>query len=374
VERALDQVSGSFSFQAASDYKQPFPVPRGQAVKVFVNSTQVMTGFVDKITVSYDGTQHSITVEGRDKTADIVDSKVDHKIEFQAPITLEDVATQTLSSIGASDVQVINNVKGGIDPFVKGELISANIGQSAFEFIDQYAKKRQVVLTTDGKGNLVFERASTESTNIQLNNIVGGNSNTIKTGQVEYDDSERYGNYTFYSQGNPAGDKTASESSKQLTTRTGIFTDSEVRSSRKYHEIAEASSKDEPLEKRAKWEGLIRKAKSVKYTCNVVGHSATDSGPAYKPNTLVLVNDDFSDMHQELLIIKVTYRLSMGEGSTTELELLSREAFAILQDTNSKKDSSVSGLKTKGKIKFEQHSTQSGAFQSEYVNYSTKPK
>jgi hypothetical protein len=64
----------------------------------------------------------------------------------------------------------------------------------------------------------------------------------------------------------------------------------------------------------------------------------------------------------------------MGEGSTTELELLSREAFAILQDTNSKKDSSVSGLKTKGKIKFEQHSTQSGAFQSEYVNYSTKPK
>lgn len=366
VERALDQISGSFKFMAASDYKLPFPVPRGQAVKVFVNQTQVMTGYVDKISVSYDGSSHEITVEGRDKTADIVDSKVDHKIEFKAPITLEDVAQETLSAIGATDVKVINKV-AGLAPFAKGELVSANIGQSAFEFIDQYAKKRQVVCTTDGKGNLVFDRASTTSTKIKLNNVVGGSSNTIRSATAEYDDSERYNTYTFYSQGNPAGDKTASESSKQLTTRTATHTDSEVRSSRKYHEVAESSGKEEDLEKRAKWEGNIRKAKSFKYTAIVVGHSATDSGPAYEPNTLMYVNDDFSDVHLEMLAIKVKYSLSSHEGSLTTLELMTKEAFAIL---NSEKPSKKEGKK--GKSDTVKKNSDSGAFQSEYIDYSKK--
>lgn len=342
VTRSMDEVSGTFNFSAASDYKAPFPIPRGQAVKVFVNNTQVLTGYVDRITVNYSAGSHELGIAGRDKTADIVDSKVDHKIEFTAPITLEDVAKQTLSSIGANDIQVINKVSG-LEPFVKGELVSAAIGDTAFEFIDQYARKRQVVIATDGYGNLVFTRASTESTNMQLNNVVGGKSNTIKSGTVSYDDSDRFSEYTFYSQGNPAGDRDAEEDSKQLTTRSGSYTDSEVRSSRKYHEIAESSSKEEPLEARAKWEGQIRKARSFSYQCEVVGHSPTDNGEAYSPNTLVNVRDDFCDVRDELLIVKVVYKLGSNTGSTTSLEMLTKEAYSLLQrdkERHNRKDAS----------------------------------
>jgi len=329
IERALDAISGVFYFQAASDYKLPFPIPRGQAVKVYVNDSQVITGYVDRIKVSYDSNTHTISIEGRDKTADIVDSKVDHKIEFVAPISLEDIATQTLAAIGATDVSVINKVEG-LEPFLKGDLISANIGQSAFDFLDMYAKKKQVITTTDGLGNLVFSRASTVSTDVQLNNIVGGTLNTIKSASVSYDDSERFNEYTFYSQGNPGGDKDVGESSKQLTDRTGTYTDPEVRTSRQYHEVSESSSKEATLDDRAKWEGQIRKAKSFRYNCTVVGHSPVDSGEAYTPNTLVRVKDDFADVNDELLLFKVTSRVSSSGGSTTDLEMLTKEAFNVL--------------------------------------------
>ena len=356
IERSLDQISGVFNFQAASDYKLPFPIPSGQAVKVFVNDSQVMTGYVDRVKVSYDANSHTISIEGRDKTADIVDSKVDHKIEFTAPITLEEIARQTLATINATDIEVINNVTD-LAPFVKGELISASIGQSAFDFLDMYAKKRQVITTTDGMGNLVFSRASKESTNIALNNIVGGKDNTILSATVSYDDSERYNEYTFYSQGNPAGDKDAGESSKQLTDRTGTYTDSDVRSSRQYHEVAESSSKEATLADRARWEGQIRKAKSFRYNCTVVGHSPVDSGVAYLPNTLVTVTDDFAGFQDELLILKVTSSISLSSGSTTQLELLTKEAFDILledkaRSLNKQKEKQPGTRKTIDKTKF----------------------
>lgn len=331
VERRLTAATGTFSFTAASDYKLPFPIPRGQAVTVLVNGKPVLTGFVDRISVSYDARGHSISIEGRDKTADIVDSKVDHKIEFKAPISLEEVARRTLSENGVTDVSVKNEVSG-LEPFSEGDLISAHVGESLFEFIEKYARKRQVLVTTDGKGNLVLTRASTVNTDIQLNNVVGGTSNTIKAARVDYDDSDRFNTYKFYSQGNPSGDSAKTGTGKKLTNVTGEYIDSDVRASRKFHAIAESSSDIVTLEKRAKWEGQVRKAKSVKFTATVVGHGPTDGGDPYMVNTLVQVNDDFSDLRQQLLIIGVVSKLSSGGGSTTELELVSAESFALLND------------------------------------------
>jgi prophage tail gpP-like protein len=333
ITRSMDAASGTFSFTSASDEYNFLPVKAGDPVSVVINNKTVISGFVDRVEVAYDAYNHVIRVSGRDKTSDVIDSKVDHEIEFQAPITLESVAEQVLSNIGASSVKVVSEV-GDIPPFVKGELLSASIGQTAFDFIESYARKRQILITTNGKGDLVLTRAKESSTALEFRNIVGGNANNIKSAEVSYDHSRRYSDYKLYSQGNPGGDPYANESSTQLTDRTSTFSDSEVRGSRKYSNLAESSSKEETLEERVRWEGEIRKAKSFSYKCTVVGFGPSKDGAPYSPNSMARVADDFAGVHRELLITDVTYNLSVREGSTTSLTLIPKEAYSKLKSTD----------------------------------------
>jgi len=330
VSRSMDAASGAFNFVAASDEKQPFPVKTGDPVSVVIGGTEVMNGYIDMVEVSYTADNHHIQVTGRDKTADIIDSKVDHEIEFQAPISLDEVAKQTLANIGASDVKIVNNIKD-LKPFEKGELISASIGQGAFDFIESYARKRQALVTTDGKGSLVLTRADEDGPKISFNNVIGGKDNNIKSASVSYDDTERYSDYKLYSQGNPGGDEDVDESSEQLTNRTATYKDKEIRSSRKYSNLAESSSKEEPLSDRVQWEAEIRKAKSFKYECAVVGFTAAEDGPPYEPNKLANVKDDFSNVDRELLITDIEYTLSLYEGSITRFTLIPKEAYSTLK-------------------------------------------
>ncbi len=332
ISRSMENISGHFRFSATSSPELSFPVKPGDAVKVKIGTKVVLTGYVDSVEVSYSASDHTIHVEGRDKTADIVDSKVDHKIEFHAPITLEDVVSQTLSSIGASDVSVINKV-GDLEPFTAGELISAHIGQSAYDFMELYARKRQVLLTTDGLGNIVFVRASEEDTGLTFISIPGDSRSNILSAEVRYNDEHRYNLYKFYSQGNPGGNKYLADSPSELTNKTGQYIDSKIRSSRQYHEIAEASTVKTTLEARAKWEGQVREAKSLKYTCKVAGHTYShNNNAAYMPNMLVNVSDQFANLYRSMLITEVSSEYNVSSGSITTLTLLPPEAFALLEE------------------------------------------
>lgn len=352
ISRSMKDLSGVFSFRAVSDRKIPFPIERMQPVKALINGRPVVTGYVDRIVISYKAGSHSISVEGRDRTCDIIDSKVDHTIEFEAPVTLEEVINKTLSSIGVSDVKVINKAPN-LEPFEKGELVSAHIGQGGYEFMDQYAKKRQVVLTSDGNGNIVITRASTTSTPIRfLNKTINpnGTENNILAASVTYDDSDRYNKYNFHTQGNPSGDRDLEDGPEELTTREGYWEDEEVRSSRAYHEVSESANSKDKVVDRAKWEGMIRKAKSMTYTCTVVGHSPySEGGEPYEPNTLVNVEDDFSDVRLELLLVSVTYTLDVYSGSTTKFELMTREAFNLINKKDEQRESKKSSKDSKSK-------------------------
>ena len=339
VERSLDTISGIFKFECVASESDTFPIPRGQSCTVVINGKTVITGYVDKIEVNYSASEHKICIEGRDKTCDIVDSHIDEKLEFKAPITLEEVIKKTLDDIGASDIEVKNTVDG-LKPFQKEELVSGKIGEKAFEFMDKYAAKRQVVLTTDGLGNVVIARASTELTSIVLKNAIDDPFNTIKEATVTYDDSERFNSYVFVTQANHSAEPKMTDAPKKSTNRRYKYVDNDIRASRKFVAICEGNSKEKPIEDRAKWEANIRKAKSIKYSCTHVAHSPDSwDGEPYQPNTLVTVTDDFADVNTELLIIKTIHRLSMSDGSTTEMELLTREAFLLLLEEKQEKSS-----------------------------------
>lgn len=343
IVRSLDAISGSFRLSIVADKIDPLPVRAGDQCTVMVNSTVVLTGYVDQVTVSYSATTHMITVTGRDKTADIVDSHCDNSLEFKAPISMEEVCKKTLAAAGLSGVNVVNKVSG-LKPFTKDELISGKIGEKCFDFMDKYALKRQVVLTTDGLGSLVIARASETNEGYTLKNVISDNFNTIKEANVTYDDSERYNKYIFVTQANYAADPKSTEKLSKATHRRSEATDSEIRASRQYVAIDEGSSKEETMKDRATWEKNLRKAKSFKYSCVHVGHSPySHEGTPYKPNSLVTVQDEWANVFRELLVITVTTRLSSSAGSTTEMELLPREAFELLRSEKAQSGSTPEG-------------------------------
>lgn len=349
VERALDQISGTFTFEAVTSPEDPFPIPRGEACAVYVNDTVVMTGFVDIIEVDYNYSTHTISIQGRDKTADIVDSMLDGKLEFKAPITLDEVVQKTLDDIEASDVQVKNQVPG-LAPYTKKELVSGKIGMGAFEFMDRYASKRQVILTTDGEGNIVITRASEELTDIVFRNIIADRNNNIQSAQVKFDDSERYNQYKFYAQDNHAADPNSPDTPAKGAHYSSEYTDPNIRASRKYRAIGEGSQGEDKLMDRATWEGNIREAKSFLYTVTMAGHSPySHDGEPYQPNTLVTVEDEFADVFADLLIVRVTHRLDLTSGSTTELEMMTRGAYLLLKQEANKSDESAAGAGDKKK-------------------------
>ena len=72
----LDALSNTFNFGATSEKGNPLPFKGGEECAIIVSGEKVITGFIEIIDVDYDSGSHSISIQGRDKTADLIDSTI----------------------------------------------------------------------------------------------------------------------------------------------------------------------------------------------------------------------------------------------------------------------------------------------------------
>lgn len=323
VFRSMETASGAFSFSSSANNKNLFPVKKGDAVQVIVDDVQVVDGFVEKVSANYSATDHKITITGRDKLGDLIDSSVFGVKEFTGNISLVDVARNILQGIGLTDVEVIDQT-GGVRAFDESDITSAEVGQNAFDFLELYARKRQVLLTTDGSGNLLLARASTTVFPGKLKNVVGSNENNIIDATLDTDDTKRFYRYVSQSQLNPyaldigAGD---------VSSQNGQAIDGAIRKSRVFEFNAEESQDSFTGKDRATWEANIQRARSITYSPRVQGHSV--DGEIWKPNVLVEIEDQFADITATMLVRAMSYEQSIDQGSTTRLDLTYKDAYTL---------------------------------------------
>lgn len=326
VDVSIRSASGAFSFEATANTDNALPIKAGDAVKILADGTPVVTGYVDTLDVDYDSSTHNIRVTGRDKTSDIIDSSVVGKKEFSKGVTLPSIIKSVLSDAGISGISVIDET-GGIAAFTSDEVSSAEIGQSCIDFFDSFARKRQVLITTDGKGNLVLTRGGKVSSGLSLIHATGvqGKRNNVKSARMSVDLTQRFSSYQVRSQGNPVF--SLGSTPQQLTEIGGFATDSGIRSSRKLELQSEESLTVGDSKNRAIWEANLRRANSLRYEVTVQGHSS--NGVLWKPNQLVAVFDDFVDIQSSMLISDVGYRYSINDGSTSQIILVSPDSFTL---------------------------------------------
>ena len=325
VARSMETAVTALTFTSTADIDNLFPIKNDDKVEILADGITICVGFVEDVSVNYDASSHTITIKGRSLLADFVDSTVGEIKEFEGQVNLEDIIRTVLDSLTLTNIKIINEA-GKIENFSASDITSAETGQNAFDFVELYARKRQVLITTNGDGNLVIARAGEITLPARLKHIVGANDNNILSATLRDNKADLFNRYTANSQLNPVNLKPGSNA-KHISDQAASRFDTFNRKSRVYEFNAEESSESFTLHDRAGWEANIRRARAKTYTAKVQGHSA--GGVVWEPNRLHRVDDEYTATHAKLLLKSVTYNYDLSGGSTTMLGFTNRFAYTL---------------------------------------------
>lgn len=331
AEIRLDALSNTFSFQATSKDAVPLPFRGGEACKIFVDGDQVLSGFIEVVNVSGDARSHSIAIQGRDKTGDLLDSSVGPLGSFSGTVSLKSLCERVIKHVG-TDVSVVDEATP--EPFNAAEdLADPEPGDNAFAFLEQYARKRQVLLSSTSDGDLLIATSSGEEIDASIINRLNdpfGLNNVLKY-TVAYDSTGRFNLYRTISQLNPSVATEAGELDALSIASQGdnaSVLDEAIRRGRQHVLVSEAMTSSEPSKNRSLWEANIRKARGRTYGCTVNGYR-NETGALWSVNKLPIVLDENAGIAARMLVNTVAFSLTRDGGRSTTLTFLERNAYTL---------------------------------------------
>lgn len=331
AENRLDALSRTFSFEATSKDARPLPFRGGEPAKIFVDGDQFLSGNIEIVSVTGDSTSHSISIQGRSATGDLLDSSIASLGALSAPITLAQLCLRVIEHLGL-DIEVVDEVSP--DPFNEAEDIAdPDPGDNAFQFLEAYARKRQVLLTDDENGDLVITASSGENIEASIINRIGDpfGLNNVLQYSVSYDSTGRYNLYRAISQLNPTAGALAGETDALSVAGQGdrqSAIDEQIRRGRQHILISEAMTSSDPSKNRATWEANIRKARGRVYGCTVNGYR-NETGELWRVNQLPIVLDEDASIASRMLVNSVAFSLNEQRGRSTTLSFVESNAYTL---------------------------------------------
>ena len=349
VTCSMETMCGEFDVEVSKPIGNDFPIKKGDNCVILIYGTPVITGFVDKLATHIESNSHTINIHGRDATCDLVDNTMPPKISFSAPTTLQSITQKVLDVFGITGMDIVigDNVQN-LEPFAANEMVASEIGETAFDFLEKYAKKKQVILNTDGLGNVLYTQASDLIVDDYININTDLQKGTVISVDMTLDDEKRFNKYTLVSQTNSAGGAGLVDSYDQQysvapapsveTFTTAVATDDEIRTTRQHTFHGDSSIQDQATrQNRVNWEMNIRKANGFEYSLVVQGFYDANNN-VWRPNMQINVTDNMNDVAADLLILSTTFELSVDGGTKTTLKLTTPDAFKVLTDPKTKKD------------------------------------
>jgi len=321
IRRSLESIADSFSLSLTDSWgndEPPREIKTGDKCEISIDGEKIITGYIDNITPEYNATEHSLSVSGRSKAGDLVDCSLPGK-EFNNR-TLLQIATELCSPF---DINVTAKADIG-GPFVNKQTLEE--GQPIFEFIETLARVRAVRIVSDMDGNIEFVRAGTERINTSL--TLGEN---IKSASGEFSSSELFSQYVISGQqkgnDNLFGDATA------LTTST--VESKYVERFRPTLLLIDGAADIADCKSRGEWQRntSFGRSRSIIYTVLGWHHD----GGLWAPNKVVPVNDVFSKIKGDRLIVSVDFLLD-DDGERVEIQVMPKEAFDLIELPEPKDD------------------------------------
>lgn len=167
VLRSLESMSGHFELGLAARLQDDVSlIKAGSKIELKANEQTLITGYIDSVQVTINATEKTITISGRDKTADLIDCAVlHHSYQFNGQ-TLEQIAVELCKPFGVSvKWEVQDNTANAVV-----DVWQVEPGETVFETLSKAARYRGVLMTSNPQGDLVFTEPSKalSSTNLEL--------------------------------------------------------------------------------------------------------------------------------------------------------------------------------------------------------------
>ena len=293
----------------------------GDACVIELDGQRIITGYVDKVSPSFDSSQHGLSITGRDKTADLVDCSILNTPGEFNQLKLDRIVSILCKPFGIN-VQVETDVGAPIDVF------SIQPGESVWEAIERAMRVRGVLIISDGFGDVVIthgpknKERNKEKNNRAATALIQGEN--ILSASAEFNHSDRFSVYKVEAT-SPWSDDLPAEFANAIE---GEAKDKNILRYRPKIIKAEAAGSTAQAQTRAGWEAVVRAGRSGAYQITTPGWTQVN-GELWSINTLVAVNSDWLSINGDLLITGVSFSKNNQSGTTTQLTLMRPDAFEL---------------------------------------------
>jgi prophage tail gpP-like protein len=392
IDSAYLVSTDGFSFELFSQTRADLFGLELQPVELIVGGASQLIGRIDATTIGDSGS--TVTCEGRDYLADLVECNVDPGIKVSANTQIGDALLEAMAPCGIESVTDFENVlfseiragkkiKRGKRTFRKRPLqeYKHKPGEGIFEYCNRLiARQGATIQPGQSRSEVVID--SPDYTQDALYTLrrtddpVNSGANNIDSGQARRDFSS-FPTYTLFTgtagaSGQQSGglNKTFDifELVASVPSLLSVVENKTVSGRWKGEAAAETKNgalyrllynRDSDARVQEDLDSGVRRAiadrlkDSLAYTCTVKGHGDPTTGAIYSINTMADVDDAITGVHERLWIAKRTLRYAEGEGAMTDLELwrpgsfiIEEGAFEALTSGAPKTPATPSGRKT----------------------------
>jgi len=324
VSRTVESLCGTFELELSDKLQAGtgWDLVPNRAVTVYVGGQQVMSGLIDRLSVSKTTDRTGMTISGRDKTADLVDASALNEPGNWTETNLDELAR---ALCGPFNIKVVNRLDELFDfPF------TLQTGESPWEAINRANEFQGALIYTDRLGRLVLSEAGKNLVRTEDRLETGRN---VVEARLNVDYSQRFSRYIV------KGQKTSKQNAGLgwgSTTKRVNFeataTDEVIQENRFRPKLfqAEGTATQKQAQRRADLEASVRAAKSTELTVKTRGWLTRDS-ELWPVNSLIYVNIPTMGLDERrMMIASVTFRKSLDAGTQTELKLRREDAYQKL--------------------------------------------
>ena len=351
VTRHMKEISGSFTLTYVDDlravqaglsvFSGSAPVVReGRSVQIKLDGELVLDGWIDEIELEQSATELRATIEGRDKTGDLVDCAAapNGPGEF-TNIDLLGVAQAVCKPFGIS---VRADTDMG-DPFPR---LAVGPHEKALAFLEKAARQRSVLLASDGVGGLLLTTAGTTQGSPLVVGVNVTSARTSGSWRQRFSDvfvkgqtdsrARRAGRAAALDHDSaPAGSAPSVPDPDEASTAliAGHAKDTDIDRWRPTVRLTRTQSGASSAQTQAEWAVRVERGQSRSLHYRMPGWRSFDKQELFRPNTVCAVYDPYSGIDDTMLIAGVTYQ-SGPEGVFTEIDLVGVTAYDRINEAD----------------------------------------
>ena len=319
VSRGIETGPHRFELTAAPDLDESagiYAVEDGQSVAIAVDGVQIISGFIEDVNTEYDAENVSVSVSGSSRLCDLVDCST-NGMQVKRGQSLLYIARMVCEPFSI-DVSADSSAAAAVaQPFESADL-ALDAGQSPWEFLEELARIRAVLITSDAAGNIIFTRRGSGYADTDL--VLGIN---IKAASGPRSHRSLFSEYIVNGQQSLW---TSSDTGANSQPQAKIVGDA----TRYRPTVFMSDSPADPAacNEQAQWRQRMDYARSRGVTYTVQGWHQVPGGRLWMPNELTHVTDARNKLNStEMLITEVRLILSERQGRITQLTVMPAPAF-----------------------------------------------